>query len=111
MLDQNNWWSFKAVDIDREIYTQTILILKKNGILRLNKWNLLHMYSMGNSALGHKDQGRYLNNCAPTLPLTQQKSTDNKLRLMLVYGKGWVCSCSDTNIDVNKCPQLIHYSL
>ena len=29
MLDQNNWWSFKAVDIDREIYTQTILILKK----------------------------------------------------------------------------------
>ena len=29
MLDQNNWWSFKAVGIDRKIYTQTILILKK----------------------------------------------------------------------------------
>ena len=29
------------------------------------------------------DQYQYLGNCPPTLPLTQQQSIDNKLRLML----------------------------
>ena len=29
------------------------------------------------------DQCQYLSNCAPTPPLTQQSSIDNKLRLML----------------------------
>ena len=28
------------------------------------------------------DQYQYLGNCPPTLPLTQQQSIDNKLRLM-----------------------------
>ena len=34
------------------------------------------------------DQSKYLSNCTPTPPLIQQKSTDNKLRLVLGYGKG-----------------------
>ena len=34
------------------------------------------------------DQYQYLSNCAPTPPLTQQSSIDNKLRLMLGQGRG-----------------------
>ena len=41
------------------------------------------------------DQYQYLGNRPPTLPLTQQQSIDNKLRLML----GLVGSCPDTDID------------
>ena len=34
------------------------------------------------------DQCQYLRNYAPTPPLVQQKSTNNKLGLMLGYGRG-----------------------
>ena len=36
----------------------------------------------------------------PHPPLTHQQSTDNKLGLMMGWGgRGWVRSCSDTDID------------
>ena len=46
---------------------------------------------------------QYLSNCLstpPYPPLTHQQSTDNKLGLMMGGGgRGWVRSCSDTDID------------
>lgn len=43
------------------------------------------------------DPCQYVSNCELTPPLTQQQSTDNKLGLML--GRGYVRTCSDTDID------------
>ena len=46
------------------------------------------------------DHYQYLGNCPPTPPLTQQKSIDNKLKLMLGQGRGtWA---------VAQIPILIH---
>ena len=41
-----------------------------------------------NSFITLSDQYQYLDNCPPNPPLTQQQSIDNKLRLMLGWGRG-----------------------
>ena len=49
------------------------------------------------------DQHQYLGNCPPTPPLTQQQSIDNKLRLMLGWGRGrWAVAQVLILIQVSK---------
>ena len=49
------------------------------------------------------DQYQYLGNCPPTPPLTQQQSIDNKLRLMLGWGRGrWAVAQILILIQVSK---------
>ena len=47
----------------------------------------------------YPNQCQYLSNHAPTPPLIQHQSIDNKLGFNVGLGEGFVGSCLDTDID------------